>query len=284
MLGTRPTAVSLDGDRRNITKTPGRALAKPRSALQENACRDVPMTVNAKGKKVIHNTPLPLRTLRALIDLVNDIYLKSYIIETDRVLKDAPAKQTQVSKLRETPLIRPLGDKTPFPNRTANQVVPPSFSSKTNPTLLDGSLRTSSTRKHDRLPRSASKTFETPVTSGNHWDVSDIDIEIGGVVANQSLEEEDYDEVEYMPPKVEGESCSPSSQNRLTFMLDVSYEPPFELPNYREVGKTLIALIRSFPLDDNPPTVPSFSNEVLESKNDELPLPSIGMSTSQTIA
>lgn len=198
MLGTRPTAVLLDGDRRNITKTPGRALAKPRNALQENACRDVPMTVNAKGKRIVHNTPLPLKTL-----------------QTDRVLKNAPGKQTQVSKLRETPLIRPLGDKTPFPNRIANRVVPPLSGSKiTNPTLLlDGSLRTSSTRKHDRLPRSASKTFETPVTSGNHWDVSDIDIEIGGVVANQSLEEEDYDEVEYMPPKVEGVSCSPSSQN-----------------------------------------------------------------------
>lgn len=215
MLGTRPTAVLLDGDRRNITKTPGRALAKPRNALQENACRDVPMTVNAKGKRIVHNTPVPLKTLRALFDLANVIYLKPCIIETDRVLKNAPGKQTQVSKLRETPLIRPLGDKTPFPNRIANRVVPPLSGSKiTNPTLLlDGSLRTSSTRKHDRLPRSASKTFETPVTSGNHWDVSDIDIEIGGVVANQSLEEEDYDEVEYMPPKVEGVSCSPSSQN-----------------------------------------------------------------------
>ncbi|KAL4073740.1 hypothetical protein J3A83DRAFT_4371037 [Scleroderma citrinum] len=251
MLSTRQTsALPLDSGRRNTTKTPGRALAKPRSVLQENACRDAPMTVNAKSRKVMQSTPLQLKTL-----------------QTDRVLKVAPGKQTQPSKPRGTPLTRPLGDKTPFPNRTANQglILSATGSKIANPTLLDGALRTSSTRKHDRLPRSASKTFETPVTSGNHWDVSDIDIEVGGVVVNQSLQEEDYDEVEYMPPKVE----------------DVPYEPPFELPDYREVGKTLMTLIRSFPLDEDPPSVPSFSKEALESKNVELPLPSIGTPASR---
>ena len=72
MFSTRPTALPLDGDRRIITKTPGRALAKTRNVLQENAYRDV-MTVNAKGKKIVHNTPMPMKTLRASIDLADII-------------------------------------------------------------------------------------------------------------------------------------------------------------------------------------------------------------------
>jgi hypothetical protein len=30
------------------------------------------------------------------------------------------------------------------------------------------------------------------------------------------------------------------------------YEPPFELPDYKEVGRTLLALIHSYPIDDIP--------------------------------
>lgn len=119
------------------------------------------------------------------------------------MLKDLPGKQVGPSKPKDTPAIRPLGDKTPFPNRTANQR-PVSGAKIAKPALLDGSLRPSSARKHDSLPRSASKAFETPVTGGKHWDVSDIEIEVDTPVENQSIQEESYDEIEYMPPKVEG--------------------------------------------------------------------------------
>jgi hypothetical protein len=34
--------------------------------------------------------------------------------------------------------------------------------------------------------------------------------------------------------------------------VDIPYEPPFEMPNYREVGKTLIALIRSYTEEEEP--------------------------------
>ena len=119
------------------------------------------------------------------------------------MLKEPPGKQVGPSKLKDTPAIRPLGDKTPFPNRTANQL-PPSGAKIAKPALLDGSLRPSSARKHDRLPRSASKIFETPVTDGKHWDVSDIEIEVDASLANQSIQEESCDEIEYMPPQVEG--------------------------------------------------------------------------------
>ncbi|KAG9316847.1 hypothetical protein JVU11DRAFT_2918 [Chiua virens] len=218
MLSARPAGLPLDTDRGISTKTPGRVLNKTRNVLQENAVRNVPMTVVGKGKKLVQNTPLQLTTL-----------------QTDHVLKDAPGKQIGPSKLKDTPAVRPLGDKTPFPNRTAPQL-PATGTKIAKPSLVDGSLRPSSARKHDRLPRSAGKTFETPITDGKHWDVSDIDIEVDAPVASQSIEEESFDEIEYMAPKVE----------------DVPYEPPFEMPNYREVGKTLMALIRSYSLEDDP--------------------------------
>ncbi|KAI6037568.1 hypothetical protein EDC04DRAFT_2122743 [Pisolithus marmoratus] len=243
MLGLRQAGLSLDPERRNVVKTPGRGLVKSRNALQENTFRDVPTTVNAKGKKVVQGTPLQLKAR-----------------QTDRIVKDAPGKQVEVSNANRTPAVRPLGDKTPFPNRTVNRatlVSSPSIRTANPP--LGESHRASSARRHVRLPRSASKSFETPVTAGNHWDASETDIEVGGAVANQSVAEADYDEVEYMPPKVD----------------ELPYEPPFKLPNYREVGQTLIALIRSYPFDDDPPLDPSFTWQDLESKSDKLPLPII---------
>lgn len=73
-------------------------------------------------------------------------------------------------------------------------------------TETPGLLRPSSTRKHIRVPRSASKSFETPQTrTGNHWDISDASIEVAEVpVLNESIQEEDYDEVEYAPPPLPG--------------------------------------------------------------------------------
>lgn len=110
---------------------------------------------------------------------------------------------------------RPLVDKTPFPNRTGGQQfqTPLPQGSKfaglsfLEPgTLLqfdktpDALLRPSSTRKHVRPPRSASKSFETPVNNGNHWDVSDLSIVMPEAQAPEAIVEDDYDEIEYMPP------------------------------------------------------------------------------------
>jgi hypothetical protein len=68
----------------------------------------------------------------------------------------------------------------------------------------------SSTRKHVRQPRSASKSFETPPNQVNPWDVSGGDFEIGLPEGQASVQEKDagpdYDEVEYMPPRPVGES------------------------------------------------------------------------------
>lgn len=67
---------------------------------------------------------------------------------------------------------------------------------------MPSTRRISSTRKKLRLPRSAIKTFETPETKGNHWDVSDVSIEAS--MEDTSVTEEDYDDVEYAPPTAIG--------------------------------------------------------------------------------
>lgn len=65
----------------------------------------------------------------------------------------------------------------------------------------EATLRPSSTRKHIRAPRSASKSFETPVNQGNHWDISDGSIVLPETQVQESTEEtDDVDEIEYMAP------------------------------------------------------------------------------------
>ncbi|KAG1751312.1 uncharacterized protein EDB91DRAFT_1195882 [Suillus paluster] len=222
MLSSRPIGIAFEGDYRHLPKTPGHRMLKSRSALQENVGRHVPVTVDGKGKKAaLQQTPFHLNTL-----------------QSQKILKDHDG--TTKFKGKEPIILvpsRPLGDKTPFPNRIANHATPLQVTKPIFDVTPGALLRPSSARKHVRLPRSASKSFQTPVTGGNHWDVSDIDInpEVAAV-PNQPIEEEDYDEIEYMPPK----------------LTDMPYEPPFELPDYKEVGRTLLALTHSYPIDDEP--------------------------------
>ncbi|OAX40922.1 hypothetical protein K503DRAFT_736667 [Rhizopogon vinicolor AM-OR11-026] len=223
MLSSRPLGITFDGDYRNLTKTPGRTMLKSRNALQENVGQHVhvPGTVAGKAKKAaLQHTPFHPNTLQP------------------QKTRKHHGEATKSKGKESFASSRPLGDKTPFPNRIVNhstplQVIQPLFD--VTPSAF---LRPSSARKHIRLPRSASRSFQTPVTGGNHWDVSDIDINPEVAAApNQSIEEEDYEEIEYMPPK----------------LTELPYEPPFELPNYKEVGKTLLTLIHSYPIEDVPP-------------------------------
>ncbi|KAH7919786.1 hypothetical protein BV22DRAFT_1133577 [Leucogyrophana mollusca] len=198
MLSTRP----LDVDRRALTKTPGRALLKSRSALQENA--------------VLHTTR-PISKL-----------LPAHTPYAFAPKQPPPGDKTHVPGEKSRPAARPLGDKTPFPNRTNLNFEP----------------RPSSTRKHPRGPR---QSFETPVTAGYHWDVSDISIDapaVGGGPIEEALAVEDYGDVEYMPPKV----------------LEIPYAPMFDLPDYKNVGRTMVALAHSYPVDDTPAPVVGFTD------------------------
>ena len=124
---------------------------------------------------------------------------------------------------------RPLGDKTPFPNRTSKagavlymdmrkgelqQKLPkfleslhPSLRNQETPETLDFSPRPSSTRKSARTPNSANRKFQTPLVNGNPWDVSDGSIELDDMQVQdvqQDAEVDDLDEIEYMLPNMLG--------------------------------------------------------------------------------
>ncbi|KAJ7121954.1 hypothetical protein C8R43DRAFT_1032643 [Mycena crocata] len=222
------SAGPLDG--RMAAKTPGR----------ENTFHRGPMTVQGKGKQ-------------------NSVAsLQPHTVQSHRISKDVKNPTRIVT--------RPLGDKTPFPNRDApnkfNTPLPgeqkiaklvlldthANKSKLLHPTdTPDSVARPSSTRKHVRVPRSAERVqninkFETPVTNGNHWDVSELDIHVPAPVAEELppvVDEEDYDEIEYMPPSA----------------VELPYTPPFDfdLPNYATVGAGLLRLAQSYPYDDVSP-------------------------------
>lgn len=122
-----------------------------------------------------------------------------------------------------TTITRPLGDKTPFRNRSGPLAAPLLNGTKdTNFSYLQtpGILRPSSARKHDRIP-SATKNFQTPQTQGNHWDVSDTEIACPETAAvDLSVEEEDYSEIEYMPPTAIGTITLPSL---LVFIIEITF-------------------------------------------------------------
>ncbi|KAF7296920.1 hypothetical protein MIND_00923800 [Mycena indigotica] len=170
--------------------------------------------------------------------------------------KTAPRLVTQT---QSRPL--PLGDKTPFPNQASRFVTPlpgeekiaklnlglalntidskpsaPTFAG----TTPDSVLRPSSSRRHGRTPRISGgalvgkTSFVTPMNSGRHWDVDEGDIPVElAAPAPEPAEEDDYDDIEYMPPK-----------------LDLQYTPPldFEIPDYSQAGKALLERMHSFPL------------------------------------
>lgn len=189
-----------------------------------------------------------------------------------------------------------MGDKTPFPNRVGNQqfLTPllqsaqfraPSFLEPD--TLIqfektpESLFRPSSLRRHVRVPRSASKSFETPPNKGHHWDVSDASIVIAEPEVQETIVEDDYDEVEYMPPNTLGALfiCSDPLFYRITICLDLPYQPPFDfdIPNYKEVGTALSKLAHSYPYDDSPPVEITMDEEMGKLTTwDMLALPELG--------
>ncbi|KAJ7699287.1 hypothetical protein B0H17DRAFT_1129350 [Mycena rosella] len=143
---------------------------------------------------------------------------------------------------------RPLVDRTPFPNRAAlakllleanrtNAL----FHDSTGAPIPDNVRRVSSGRTHVRAPRwSANSKFVTPLNSGRHLDVSDV--EIATLEVSQShvrvLESE-------LKITTRWNTCPKSIE---------TYSPPdFSLPNSSYVGKTVLNLAQSHMHDDTPP-------------------------------
>ncbi len=227
MLSTRPTAPGLQDF--FPVKTPARSKSRAENVVRHGA----PMTVHGKGK--IQRTPFLqsarrtyTRTLQELLtsNAISDkkhasVNLKKGVSGTGDVGGGKPVI------LNTRPAARPLGDKTPFPNRAnkagavqdigmqkgeLHQKLPklldslyPSLSNQEG--ALEFSPRPSSTRKSARAPRSASRKFQTPLVNGNPWDVSEGSIELGDVQVQdvqEDAEVDDLDEIEYMPPNTLG--------------------------------------------------------------------------------
>ncbi|KAJ7762566.1 hypothetical protein B0H16DRAFT_516858 [Mycena metata] len=261
MLSSRPVHWPTDG--RMAAKTPGRENATHRGGL---------MTVHGKGKQQ-SSSLAPLQ---------------SYSVQPTRTTKDAfPSKNPIATKL----VTRPLGDRTPFPNRDAAFNTPLPGESKLAKLVLVGSarpnthvtpfpggttpasaLRPSSARKHIRAPRTSSRfKFETPITKGNHWDVSELDLLVPPGDESQLLattlpgaeteeDNDDYSEIEYMPPKQDLEG-SPALE--------------FALPDYGEVGKALVRGAQAYAYDDEVPPVEV--EVVLEKEEWEMPVLELGV-------
>jgi hypothetical protein len=126
----------------------------------------------------------------------------------------------QSSKAVVNSIVRPLGDKTPFANRQWRVIRDPTPGpAKANSLVQDErlgrltpghALLPSSVRKTVRGRHSSGPVFETPVTSGNHWDVIEGDIipPVVPEVQDEEAQTEDYDEIEYMPPTAIGASAT----------------------------------------------------------------------------
>ncbi|TDL26095.1 hypothetical protein BD410DRAFT_825979 [Rickenella mellea] len=195
-------------------KTPGRAI-KGRTGLQENALHHGSMSVHNKAKGGATQTPFHV---------------------AGPSLKQATTFSVS----------RPLADKTPFPNRQNNlsliTPLPRTGHTGKQPFLIKpllGGLEQStpllppsSTRRKLRIPRSASKSFETPITKGDHWNVSDLSIDIASTTLQEVSEEDvsDDSEPEFMPPTA----------------VFPPFEPHFELPDYQKMGHALSSLAHTY--------------------------------------
>ncbi|KAH6906533.1 hypothetical protein BKA70DRAFT_410675 [Coprinopsis sp. MPI-PUGE-AT-0042] len=209
MLSSRPIHHALDGPH-YPTKTPIRLKNRAENAGVK--------TVGPKGKGIILGTPAA--------------GLKGGFATTGKS--------------------RPFLDKTPFPNRQQPNYgggegkdslgkLPKLVLLETAPHAATPDIqRPSSTRKHPRLPHSADKNFKTPANKGNHWDVPDLDLELPEAqVEQESVPQDDFDEIEYMAPNT----------------LDLPYQPPFdfELPDYKVLGQAFRKAIFSPLAEDRNP-------------------------------
>jgi hypothetical protein len=113
-------------------------------------------------------------------------------------------------------VLRVLGDKTPFPNRARKSgggtPDPLAKLALETPGLRPSSSRTSVRRSGGGFDLAGLRAlnlgaFQTPKVNGNPWDVEDV--ELAPSEAEEVIVEEpadDYDEIEYMPPRAQGEA------------------------------------------------------------------------------
>ncbi|KAF6749626.1 hypothetical protein DFP72DRAFT_913125 [Ephemerocybe angulata] len=251
MLSSRPHHAITEGPYYAPTKTPARLKGRAENLILHAGAR----TVGPKGKSVL-KTPFAPGS-----------------VQPNRLLKEVLATQ---GKAGTSTRQKPLGDKTPFPNRQIHNAENPNgnngdfvkipklvFAETT--TQKGGATpemqRPSSSRRHSRgLMRSAGKnSFQTPANNGRHWDVGDIDIASPEVQVQDAIPEDDLDEIEFMPPNT----------------LDIPYQSPvdFDLPDYKALGEAFRAQVFSAPLEDpEPPQLVMPIAQVLDDSANSLSL------------
>ncbi|KAF5335203.1 hypothetical protein D9611_010899 [Ephemerocybe angulata] len=250
MLSSRPHHAITEGPYYAPTKTPARLKGRAENLILHAGAR----TVGPKGKSVL-KTPFAPGS-----------------VQPNRLLKEVLA--TQGKPGTSTRQNKPLGDKTPFPNRQIHNAQNPNgnngdfvkipklvFAETT--TQKGGATpemqRPSSSRRHSRgLMRSAGKnSFQTPANNGRHWDVGDIDIASPEVQVQDAIPEDDLDEIEFMPPNTLGAltGLSLARSALINKVSDIPYQPPvdFDLPDYKALGEAFRAQVFSAPLEDPEP-------------------------------
>ncbi|KAF8513127.1 hypothetical protein BU17DRAFT_95621 [Hysterangium stoloniferum] len=221
MLSSRPHNIAFptntDSTRNNTFKSTAKSLKYGRSLRNENAAHPQAISVTGRKQTVMFSTPAAGVSLKQ-------------VAQTEKGLRG----------IRTTSALAEITNRTPFIKQNL-PITPGQASSKTTKPfkIFDDSAaasvrRISSTRKKLRLPRSASKSFETPETAGNHWDVSDVSIE-ASIMEEISVAEADYGDVEYLPPTA----------------IESVFDPGFDTPDYKEVGATLLYLFRTMSIQDD---------------------------------
>ncbi|KAF8504026.1 hypothetical protein JB92DRAFT_3145772 [Gautieria morchelliformis] len=227
--------VSLKPTRNASSKTPARSIKHGRAVHDENSVYGHP-TGGFTGRKkhnVLFSAP------------ADNSPLKSGLKKTAKTPRFVGKSMALAEITNQTPF-----NKAPLPLTPGHASLKPSksFGILKDDTVAASTRRLSSTRKKLRLPRSASKIFQTPETKGNYWDVSDGSIECS-TIEDASLTEEDYGDVEYAPPTA----------------IVPQYDPGFDMPNYKEVGATLMSLFRQTTIPGDYDSVSDFySAELLK--------------------
>ncbi|KAG8906924.1 hypothetical protein FRB99_005698 [Tulasnella sp. 403] len=236
-----------DLGRSYTVKTPRRGLQQqlPRTLMKENATRGLGSQTVKSGRVGYPATP----GMKGFESIGPQRLFGEKLLGTTSNMK-ASTSQQPASRLAA---LADKTNKTPFILRTQFPVTPlPAQKLQLGATPKDTDtldlpspvLRPSSTRKSIRAPRSASKNFQTPERRGRrpHWDISDGDISVeivnlsaGGlgldneiIEEGAELDEDDDDEIEYMPPSG----------------TEIPYDPGFDMPDYRALGAAIMSFSR----------------------------------------
>lgn len=99
-------------------------------------------------------------------------------------------------------------------------------------------------------------------------------------VVNESIEEEDYDEIEYMPPSAAGKriNCIIVLPFLIVYYaIEPPYQPAFDMPDYKNIGLVLATAMLPCHFEDAPVYDPEQDDILVETESYKLLLPELGL-------